>query len=52
MKLLQEKGMQAYIVPEAELGAWRKATEPVLEIFAKRAGPLGKELIDICKNLK
>jgi tripartite ATP-independent transporter DctP family solute receptor len=52
LKLLQEKGMQAYIVPAAELPAWQKATESVLGIFAKRAGPLGQELIDICKNLK
>ncbi len=52
LKGLQEKGMQAYIVPAAELAAWQKATEPVLAIFIKRAGPLGQELIDICKNLK
>ena len=52
LKQLQEKGMQAYIVPASELGAWQKATEPVLDVFIKRAGPLGKELVDICKNLK
>ena len=52
LKLLQEKGMQAYIVPAAELVAWQKVTEPVLDIFVKRAGPLGKELVDICRNLK
>ena len=43
--------MQAYIVPASELGAWQKATEPVLDVFIKRAGPLGKELVDICKKL-
>ena len=51
LKQLQEKGMQAYIVPASELAAWQKATEPVLEVFIKRAGPLGKELVDICKKL-
>lgn len=52
LKLLQEKGMQAYIVPASEIGAWQKATEPVQDIYIKRAGALGQELVNICKNLK
>lgn len=52
LKLLQEKGMQAYIVPAAELVAWQKATESVQDIFVKRAGALGQELVNICKGIK
>ena len=45
---LKEKGMQAYVVPEADLKEWQKATRPVWDIFIKHAGKLGQELIDIC----
>ncbi|MCX7780475.1 MAG: DctP family TRAP transporter solute-binding subunit [Negativicutes bacterium] len=52
LKLLQEKGMEVYIVPESEIAAWQEATEPVQAIFAKRAGAIGQQLIDICKQVK
>ena len=52
LKQLKEKGMEVYVVPESEIGVWQKATEPVQEIFVQRAGAVGKELINICKNLK
>lgn len=52
LKLLKEKGVEVYVVPESEIGVWQKATEPVLDIYVQRAGQLGKEIVDICKNLK
>lgn len=48
MEALKAKGMQVYIVPEAELKEWQAATKPCWEIFKKHAGKLGEELIDIC----
>lgn len=52
LKFLKEKGMEVYVVPESEISTWQKATEPVQTIFIQRAGAIGKELIDICKNAK
>jgi TRAP-type C4-dicarboxylate transport system substrate-binding protein len=52
LQLLKDKGMQVHVVPESEIGVWQKATEPVQEIFIKRTGAVGKELIDICKGIK
>lgn len=52
LKLLKEKGMEVYSVPNAEIAEWQKATEPVQAIYIQRAGALGKELVEICKNLK
>lgn len=48
LEALKAKGMQAYVVPEADLKEWQKATRPVWDIFIKHAGKLGQELIDIC----
>ena len=45
---LKEKGMEVYVVPEADLAEWRAATKPCWDIFVKHAGTLGQELIDIC----
>ena len=45
---LKEKGMQVYVVPEADLPEWQAATKPVWDIFVKHTGDLGKELIEIC----
>lgn len=45
---LKAKGMEAYIVPENELQAWRDATKPVWDIFVQENGKFGQELIDIC----
>ena len=52
LKLLKEKGMEVYVVPESEIPQWQKATESVQALYIQRTGALGKELVDICKNLK
>ena len=41
-----------YVVPEADLPAWQQATAPVRELFVKRTGAVGQELIDICQKIK
>lgn len=48
LQKLKEKGMEVYVVPDADLVQWRAATKPCWDIFVKHAGPLGQELIDIC----
>lgn len=45
---LKKAGMQVYVVPENEIGAWREATKGVWDLFVKENGALGQELIDIC----
>ena len=45
---LQVKGMEVYVVPEAELAAWRAASKPVWDKFIQENGKMGQELIDIC----
>lgn len=45
---LQAKGMEVYVVPEAELAAWRAASKPVWDKFIQENGKMGQELIDIC----
>lgn len=52
LKLLKEKGMEVYVVPESEIGRWQKATESVQTLYLQRTGAIGKELVEICKNLK
>lgn len=52
LKLLKEKGMEVYVVPESEIGQWQKATESVQTLYLQRTGAIGKELVEICKNLK
>ncbi len=48
LEKLKEKGMQVYVVPEADLPIWQAATKHVWEIFVKHTGDLGKEVINIC----
>lgn len=45
---LQAKGMEVYVVPEAELAAWRAASKPVWDKFIQENGKMGQGLIDIC----
>ncbi len=45
---LKKAGMQVYVVPENEIGAWQEATKGVWDLFVKENGALGQELIDIC----
>ena len=52
LQLLKDKGMQVYVVPDADLPAWQKATESVQALFIKRTGDVGKQMVDFCKNLK
>ncbi len=45
---LKAKGLEVYVVPEAELQQWRDATKPVWDLFVKENGKVGQEMIDIC----
>ncbi len=45
---LKKAGMEVYVVPENEIGAWQEATKSVWDAFIKENGALGQELIDIC----
>lgn len=45
---LKKAGMQVYVVPPEEIGAWQEATKGVWDLFIKENGALGQELIDIC----
>lgn len=44
-------GMEVYQPTEAELAAWREASQPVYEAFVKNSGPLGAQLMDAAKGL-
>lgn len=44
---LKANGMQVYVVPENEIGAWQQATKSVWDLFVEENGALGQELIDI-----
>lgn len=48
MEDLKAAGMQVYVVPENEIGAWQEATKGVWDLFIEENGALGQELIDIC----
>jgi len=52
LTLLKEKGMQVYVIPDAEIADWQKATESVQTLFIKRTGSIGQKMVDFCKNLK
>lgn len=52
LKQLKEKGMEVYVVPESEIAQWQKATEPVQALYMQRTGAVGKELVELCRNLK
>lgn len=52
LALLKEKGMEVYVVPESEIGKWQAASEPVQQVFVKRVGQVGQDLINTCKNVK
>ena len=45
---LKKAGMQVYVVPPEEIGAWQEATKGVWDLFIKENGALGQELVDIC----
>jgi tripartite ATP-independent transporter DctP family solute receptor len=47
---LKAKGMEVYVVPEAELQAWRDATKSVWDTFLKHTGDIGKKVLDMAAN--
>ncbi|MEJ8545872.1 DctP family TRAP transporter solute-binding subunit [Brevibacillus borstelensis] len=49
---LKKKGMEVYVVPEAELPAWKEAAKPAWDEYLKTAGDLGKELLEDLQNIK
>lgn len=48
MKQLQEKGMEVYNIPAADLPQWQAATKPVQDDFIKRTGAIGQKLVEEC----
>ncbi|QQE76495.1 DctP family TRAP transporter solute-binding subunit [Brevibacillus composti] len=49
---LKEKGMEVYVVPEADLAAWKEAAKPAWDEYVKTAGDLGKELLEEIQNIQ
>ena len=52
LKLLQDNGMEVYVVPAEEIGKWVTATESVADIYIKRTGEIGQKIYDLCKSIK
>jgi tripartite ATP-independent transporter DctP family solute receptor len=50
--VLKEKGVQIYVVPEAEKEKWRKANKPVIETFIKKSGEKGKLLMELVEKVR
>lgn len=46
-KLLEERGMEVYVVSEEELPKWKEAAMPAWDAFSKNAGDLGNELLEM-----
>lgn len=46
-QLLEERGMEVYVVSEEELPEWKEAAMPAWEAFSKNAGDLGNELLEM-----
>jgi len=47
LELLKEKGMDIYYLPPTERERWKKACEPVVNILPKKAGEMGKNLLEL-----
>lgn len=52
LELLKKKGMEVYVLTEKEKEIWRKACEPVMSIFLKRAGETGKRLMELVEKAR
>ena len=52
LELLKGKGMEIYVVPEKEKERWRKAAQPTIEVFLKRAGDKGKLLLELAEKVR
>ncbi len=50
LELLKGKGMEIYVLPEKEKERWRKANEPVFNVFLKRTGEKGKMLLELVEK--
>ncbi|GAB5376980.1 MAG: TRAP transporter substrate-binding protein [Acuticoccus sp.] len=47
----KENGMSLYELSEAEVEAWRQASQPVIDKWLQGAGDLGQKVYDAAKNL-
>ncbi len=47
LEALKEKGMEIYYLPPNERERWKKTCEPVFNILPKRAGEIGKNLVEL-----
>lgn len=52
LKELEAKGMIVYNVPAEELPQWKKAAEPVWELFKKNSGSLGTKALEAVIDIK
>jgi len=52
LELLKEKGMEVYVLPPKEKERWRKANEPVFNLFIKRGGEKGKLLLELAEKAR
>ncbi|MCF7936291.1 MAG: DctP family TRAP transporter solute-binding subunit [Synergistales bacterium] len=49
---LAEKGMEIYVLDDAELQLFEKATAPVRDSFAEEKGEVGRRLLEIVESVK
>jgi len=52
MEFVKQKGLEVYIVPPAELGAWREPIKSVWDEYLSKAGDLGKRIIEIADKTR
>jgi tripartite ATP-independent transporter DctP family solute receptor len=52
LELLKQKGMEVYVVPEKEKERWKKASQPAVDRFLKRAGDRGKALLEMTEKIR
>ncbi|WP_019414808.1 DctP family TRAP transporter solute-binding subunit [Paenisporosarcina sp. TG20] len=49
-KELEANGMEVYVVPEEDLAEWKAAAKPAQDAYAKIAGELGNELLELVEE--
>ncbi len=52
LEVLKQKGMEVYVIPDKEKERWKKASQPAVERFQKRAGETGKELLALVEKTR
>jgi tripartite ATP-independent transporter DctP family solute receptor len=52
IKILQDKGVQVYVVPAENLKQWRAITKPVWDIYLQKGGKEAKGLIDLAEKAR